>query len=760
VEWLRHNDFAEGQYEIFTDGAWKDHTPWLQHCFHGTDPDCTVGSASVTCIHIGEDRWTKPGLIMHIAPTPELHLSSGYPAELTALLCASQVALMWKPAAIITDCESAVGLIQKGHIPRAEQKLNHATLARLLVRYSRILTSAMYRHTHAHLDRYLPDHLHTPDQRGNILADNAASQDPVHAQWIATHYPQLTRRATTMQRVHESLLDDIPLCVTDGRVPALLSLHNTFSNNNFKQYVSDRLAQTTHGNLYRDASYHLCTQIYDLDLGDKADITQKASCVRLIFDKVWQPWNTRKYKKLSPPRCAHCEVEDSLGHLLRDCTDPAINRLRRSAMDAARLVVAQGDDIMHVVFDAILEIIAEPEGASIWRGLWLPQHIESFRVKLHEAGLVGLNPTHIQYDSPRSRAIHSATLDVCKILGQAALNMMRERNAQTQDALHPTRAQRAGKHAPPPLELYDKQKKFSKRSRKQAKPAPLTTRVMSMHPAFIKEKRKHPRVLGQEYRRTLEVAAEVAAAEAAREQAELQAAVYAEAFAIAEEVIQPWDVRVVPYLEEHALANEDEWDRTNRLILDQAHRARIYEEIADREELARAAEARRQAVERTRAQDALDREDPMVIDAIRRQRAVFGRRRFTRESVDASARWSARCSALANAMAEAATSTLATLYPRPDQVPPEPDPREPPAQDDPRPSPLPNGEAATLRPPPSDNTTFTMCNDRNTLRILDTTRNHQDGQVMSGTHAPAFPSQSSPPPRRAAGHFPMLDDHG
>jgi hypothetical protein len=411
---------------------------------------------------------------------------------------------------------------------------------------------------------------------------------------------------------------------------------------------------------------------------------------------------------------------------------------------------------MHVVLDAILEIIAEPGGASIWRGLWLPQHIESFRVKLHEAGLVALNPTHIQYDSPRSRAIHSATLDVCKILGQAALNMMRERNAQTQDALHPTRVQRAGKHAPPPLELYNKQKKFSKRSRKQSKPVPLTTRVMSMHPAFVKEKRKHPRELGQEYRRTLEVAAEVAAAEAARAQAELQATVYAEAFLIAEVVIQPWDVRVVPYLEEHALANDDQWDRTNRLILDQAHRARIFEEIADGEELAREAEARRQAVERTRAQDALDREDPMVIEAIRRQRAVLGRRRFTRESVDASARWSARCSALANAMAEVATSTLATLYLRPDQEPPEPDPRDQaPAQDDPRPSPLPNGEAATLPPPSSDNT----CNDQNTLRILDT-RNHQDGQVMSGTPAPASPPQFSLPPRRAPGHFPMLDDHG
>ena len=89
---------------------------------------------------------------MHIAPTPELNLLSGYPAEATALLVASQVSLLLKPAAIITDCESAVNLIKKGIIPRAEQKHNHATLARLLVRYSTKLKATLYRHTYAHLD--------------------------------------------------------------------------------------------------------------------------------------------------------------------------------------------------------------------------------------------------------------------------------------------------------------------------------------------------------------------------------------------------------------------------------------------------------------------------------------------------------------------------------------------------------------------------------------------------------------------------------
>ena len=125
---------------------------------------------------------------MQIAPSPGLELGSGYPAELSALLCASQVALATRPAAIITDCESAINLIKRGFIPRAEQKKDHATLARLLVRYSRILKPQLYRHTYAHLDEYLPPEMHTEDQRGNILADKAASLSDEAAEWVSANY--------------------------------------------------------------------------------------------------------------------------------------------------------------------------------------------------------------------------------------------------------------------------------------------------------------------------------------------------------------------------------------------------------------------------------------------------------------------------------------------------------------------------------------------------------------------------------------------
>ena len=100
--------------------------------------------------------------------------------------------------------------------------------------------------------------MHTEDQRGNILADKAASVSDEEAEWVAANYPQLQRLTTTMKLVHQALLNDIPLCVTNGATPTMSSLHNVFNAQNFRQYISDRLVKTSHGALFRDASYNFC----------------------------------------------------------------------------------------------------------------------------------------------------------------------------------------------------------------------------------------------------------------------------------------------------------------------------------------------------------------------------------------------------------------------------------------------------------------------------------------------------------------------
>jgi hypothetical protein len=634
VFWLRENDFTEGEFEIFTDGSWKDDTPWLHHCFHGSIPNLTTASASIVCLHKGPDRWTRPGLLMHIAPSPELNLLSGYPAEATALLVASQVSLLLKPAAIITDCESAVNLIKKGFIPRAEQKHNHATLARLLVRYSRKLKATLYRHTYAHLDRFnLPPERHSPDERGNILADHAASTNPADLLWIQSKYPQLSRLTTTMKTVHESLINDIPLCVTDGSTPTLTSLHNIFSAQNFKQYVDERTAQSSHGNLFRDAAYNFCSEVFDLE---KGDLPHRASCDRLIFDKVWQPWNTNKYKRLPPPICPCCMKEDSLSHLLGECTEPTTNYLRKAGIDAVRTVIAEGDDLAHAVLDAVLDILQEPDGATLHRALWLPHQIESLRAKLFQSNKISLDPHCFKWDSPQKRAIQSTLLDISKILGQSALHIMRERNTQTQDALHPTRKPQAGNINLSPLDLYNRQKKFRKRARATEGPHPQTnSRVTSLHVPFVRPPRVTPLQREQAYQLELRAARQAEDDEARLARAEMQAATYAAPFpTLPARPPDPWDPAAFPYLPEGGIGEGpnrpyndrnrlDRSERIMRMTTNQFHRAELYE-------AAQHTAHRRVMREIQLRADEAARNDPELAESRRRQLAA--RRRPNRFS--------------------------------------------------------------------------------------------------------------------------------
>ena len=141
----------------------------------------------------------------------------------------------------------------------------------------------MFRHTHSHLDNYVPSHLHSPDERGNILTDKVADNN---CDWVGQRYPQLVMTTTTMRSVHSAFVTDIPLCVTDGSTPTLISLHNIFEAQNFDKYIAERMEKTQYSDFYQDAAYHFTVQVFQLD---KADLCQRASCQRLILDKVWQP---------------------------------------------------------------------------------------------------------------------------------------------------------------------------------------------------------------------------------------------------------------------------------------------------------------------------------------------------------------------------------------------------------------------------------------------------------------------------------------
>ena len=73
-----------------------------------------------------------------------------------------------------------------------------------------------------------------------------------------------------------------------------------------------------------------------------------------------------------------------------------------------------------------------------------------------------------------------------------------------------------------------------------------------------------------------------------------------------------------------------------------------------------------------RIQDEEDRRQPDVVEGLRAQRAVSGKRRFTRASVEANTRWTDHCRTLASS-----TNTLVTPVNCAQDTPRNPDPEEP-----------------------------------------------------------------------------------
>ena len=74
--------------------------------------------------------------------------------------------------------------------------------------------------------------------------------------------------------------------------------------------------------------------------------------MRLVFDKVRQPLNSPRYKRLVSRICTHYEIED----LLVTSSETACN-LRTASMEPVWSTVADGAHLMHAVYDAMLEVV-------------------------------------------------------------------------------------------------------------------------------------------------------------------------------------------------------------------------------------------------------------------------------------------------------------------------------------------------------------------------------------------------------------------
>ena len=145
-----------------------------------------------------------------------------------------------------------------------------------------------------------------------------------------------------MTEVHENFMRDIPLCISNGRTPTLMSLQNLMKRNNTNGYIADRSKITSRGRLYTDASYHLCVAVNNLD---KGDLLQRAACIRMTFDKYYQPWNIERWAGREPALCLNCGLLDSFAHMVMDCDDPQSELICAEGRELCRAYLAGQDTI-------------------------------------------------------------------------------------------------------------------------------------------------------------------------------------------------------------------------------------------------------------------------------------------------------------------------------------------------------------------------------------------------------------------------------
>ena len=245
-----------------------------------------------------------------------------------------------------------------------------------------------------------------------------------------------------------------------------ISLADTFQQNLFQQYIKTRLKKTSRGTFWREASYNLATTVWNMNL---ETLPQRASTTRILFDKLWEPWNTHHYADMpGTPTCLNCDGIDSLAHLLAECPHTAeVRDEMHRALD--KLAHEATSDLTRNTIRILQTMTTRPDGANITIGLWQPEHRADFLQRL---------APHCTTDSltPLQQSeISSAILLTTRLLVTTSQIIIRHRIKQSKERTRPF-GPRLNPTLPDPIWtqflLNRKQAAKKKRTKKDKPPKP------------------------------------------------------------------------------------------------------------------------------------------------------------------------------------------------------------------------------------------------------------------------------------------------
>ena len=389
-----------GSYDIFTDGAWARTGSFWDHVT--CNSPTFAGGAGLTFLSSSSSWRDLPVLTMYITQGQDLKSISAFSMELLALLTALHISSLSPspPTHIYTDCQSAV--LKLGKLSSYSSSINVSSadssmLSSCLSYLSTLPVELCW--IKGHPERSEPDEsLWTREMWGNHLADRAA------AGLLAT------ASIYSYKDNFENHLSIFPIpTMTADSLSALLSPpdHWYFGTSDMQmrtpsimeavqlarllRYLRDRDADRAKRRLppqWSNYQIPLAARVWNFSRTPASIYFHQ----RLLWDKHWHQGNQAKSAKTAELRalisqCPLCRSTDSITHWIRGCSYSRSVSIRKDTVKQLRSLISSqaklhpsNTNITYLGTHFISFVTGALRCSPIWRALWTPSQLDSFRV--------------------------------------------------------------------------------------------------------------------------------------------------------------------------------------------------------------------------------------------------------------------------------------------------------------------------------------------------------------------------------------------
>ena len=369
---------------IFTDGSWRTNGPPATNLFY-PDGSAGIGEAGVV-IASRSLEWSFPPIYIRITGGDAVGAHSSYGMEFLGLV----TALLFldfagcKRCPIVTDSQSAISLLarpDRGGDAQRSQFLSAQSARALLA-----TTEATLVKVRAHPETRGPCSQWTFHEWGNHMADHIASG--------STRTPKtppglnFAPEGVITLAASQILLaagQHVPYYWSTPAGPTLHTPDQMATRAALTKYLAERerySADIQRFSQWATAPVSFASSQWDLQ---RLSRSQRASSVRVMFDKHWHGRNRSKIKKLTQEEIAFVEQcplcgapSENAEHWIRECPaggSAAIRATLHARCEVAILAAPTIPPIRQVLADALSLALHHPQGAHVWTGMW-PPHLQ------------------------------------------------------------------------------------------------------------------------------------------------------------------------------------------------------------------------------------------------------------------------------------------------------------------------------------------------------------------------------------------------